>query len=159
MDTTCFGRTFGVMVLSDNISRQALSVTEVKNETNMLYAQATGRLKAKGIEIQSIVCDGRRGLAQMFPDIPVQLCRFHQMQTVRRCLTRNPQTEAGKALWRLTLTLKNSTRADFESGLKAWFDEHKELFKRTHEAARNRQIPLHPSEAQKRVFQSETELG
>ena len=32
-----------------------MSVTEVKNETNMLYAQAIGRLKAKGIEIQSIV--------------------------------------------------------------------------------------------------------
>ena len=127
MDATRFGRTFGVMVLFDSISRQALSVAEVKNETNMLYAQAIGRLKAKGIEIQSIVCDGRRGLAQMFPDIPVQLCHFHQIQTVRRHLTRNPQTEAGKALWRLALTLKNSTRADFESGLKAWFDEHKDF--------------------------------
>ena len=55
MDATCFGRTFGVMVLFDSISRQALSVAEVKNETNMLYAQAIGRLKAKGIAIQSIV--------------------------------------------------------------------------------------------------------
>ena len=81
MDTTYFGHRFGVMVLFDSISDKALSVTEVKNETNALYAQAIGSLKAKGIEIQSIVCDGRY-------------------------LTRNLQTAAGKELWRLVLSLK-----------------------------------------------------
>lgn len=124
MDTTYFGRTFGVMVLMDSISGKALSVSEVKNETNALYAQAIGSLKAKDIEIQSIVCDGRRGLAQMFPDIPVQLCQFHQVKTVSRYLTRNPKTEAGRALWRLVLTLKNSTRADFDRGLQIWLGQH-----------------------------------
>ncbi|MFC2406187.1 MAG: hypothetical protein ACFNTM_00590, partial [Cardiobacterium sp.] len=34
MDTTYFGRCFGVMVLMDSISGQALSVREVKHETN-----------------------------------------------------------------------------------------------------------------------------
>lgn len=125
MDTTYFGRTFGVMVLMDSISGKALSVSEVKNETNALYAQAIGSLKAKDIEIQSIVCDGRRGLAQMFPDIPVQLCQFHQVKTVSRYLTRNPKTEAGRALWRLVLTLKNSTRADFDRGLQIWLGNTK----------------------------------
>ena len=124
MDTTYFGRTFGVMVLFDSISGKALSVSEAKYETNTLYAQAIGRLKAKGIEIQSIVCDGRRGLAQMFPDIPVQLCQFHQVKTVSRYLTRNPKTEAGRALWRLALTLKNSSKTEFESGLQKWFEQH-----------------------------------
>ena len=99
MDTTYFGRTFGVMVLFDSISGKALSVSEVKYETNTLYAQAIGRLTAKGIEIQSIVCDGRKGIPQTFPDIPVQRYHFHQVQTVRRYLTRNPKTEAGKELW------------------------------------------------------------
>ena len=80
MDTTYFGRRFGIMVLFDSISDKALSVTEVKNETNALYAQAIGSLKAKGIEIQSIVCDGRY-------------------------LTRNLQTAAGNELWRLVLSL------------------------------------------------------
>ena len=55
MDTTYFGRRFGIMVLFDSISRKALSVTEVKTETNTLYAQEIGSLKAKGIEIQSIM--------------------------------------------------------------------------------------------------------
>ena len=37
MDTTYFGRDFGVMVLMDSISGQALFVGEVKHETNALY--------------------------------------------------------------------------------------------------------------------------
>ena len=36
MDTTYFGRDFGVMVLMDSISEQALFVGEVKHETNAL---------------------------------------------------------------------------------------------------------------------------
>ena len=124
MDTTYFGRSFGVMVLIDSISGKALSVSEVKYETNEQYFTAIGSLKAKGIEIQSIVCDGRRGLVQMFPDIPVQLCQFHQVKTVSRYLTRNPKTEAGKALWRLALTLKNSKQSDFEHDLQTWFEQY-----------------------------------
>ena len=108
MDTTYFGRSFGVMVLMDSISQQALSVDEVKYETNALYAEALNELREKGVEIQSIVCDGRKGLLQMFPEIPAQLCQFHQVKTVSRYLTRNPKTAAGKALWRLTLTLKET---------------------------------------------------
>ena len=58
----------------------------------------------------------------------MQLCHFHQVKTVGRYLTRNPQTAAGKELWHLALTLKNSRRADFESSLKAWFKRHKDFF-------------------------------
>ena len=103
MDTTYFGRDFGVMVLMDSISGQALFVGEVKHETNALYSAALNTLQEKGIEIQSIVCDGRKKLLQLFPNIPTQLCQFHQVKTVSRYLTRNPKTAAGKALWRLAL--------------------------------------------------------
>lgn len=125
MDTTYFGRRFGVMVLMDSISRQALFVAEVKHETNALYAEALNSLQEKGIEIQSIVCDGRKGLLQMFAEIPAQLCQFHQVKTVGRYLTRNPKTAAGKTLWQLTLTLKDSSKASFQSALRAWFEQHK----------------------------------
>ena len=78
MDTTYFGRSFGVMVLMDSISQQALSVDEVKYETNALYAEALNELREKSVVIQNIVCDGRKGLLQMFSGIPAQLCQFHQ---------------------------------------------------------------------------------
>ena len=60
----------------------------------------------------------------MFTDIPVQLCQFHQVKTISRYLTRNPKTEAGKALWRLVLTLKSSSQSDFEHNLKTWFEDY-----------------------------------
>ena len=92
MDTTYFGRRFGVMVLFDSISQQVLSVDEVKYETNALYVDAVSKIQEKGITIQSITCDGRKGLMQMFPDIPVQLRQFHQVKTVNRYLTRKLKT-------------------------------------------------------------------
>ena len=124
MDTTYFGRGFGVMVLMDSISGQVLSVREVKHETNALYAEALNDLREKGIAIQSIVCDGRKGLLQLFPEIPAQLCQFHQVKTVSRYLTRNPKTAAGKALWQLALTLKDSSKVAFQNALQAWFEQH-----------------------------------
>jgi len=88
MDTTYFGRSFGVMVLMDSISGQALFVGEVKYETNALYSEALNNLREKGVVIQSIVCDGWKGLLQLFPEIPAQLCQFHQVKTVSHY--RNP---------------------------------------------------------------------
>ena len=79
----------------DSISGQALSVREVKHETNALHAEALNALREKGIVIQSIVCDRWKELLQLFPEIPAQLCQFHQVKTVSRYLTRNPKMAAG----------------------------------------------------------------
>ena len=76
MDTTYFGRSFGVMVLMDSISQQALSVDEVKYETNALYAAALNELREKGVEIQSIVCDGERDYYRCFPRFPRSYASF-----------------------------------------------------------------------------------
>lgn len=125
MDTTYFGRSFGIMVLYDSISNQALSVDEVKYETNALYLEAVCKLEQKGITIQSITCDGRQGLMQMFPNIPIQLCQFHQLKTINRYLTRRPKTAAARDLKAIVRTLKNSTRRQFESALTCWLNRHK----------------------------------
>ena len=91
------------MVLMDSISSQALSVREVKHETNALYADALNNL-------------------QLFPEIPAQLYQFHQVKIVSRYLTRSPKTAACKALWQLALTLKGTaakwpSRAPCKRGL------------------------------------------
>ena len=112
------------MVLMDSISSQALSVREVKHETNALYADALNNLRGKGVEIQSMVCDGRKGLLQLFPEIPAQLYQFHQVKIVSRYLTRSPKTAACKALWQLALTLKDSSKVAFQSALQTWFEQH-----------------------------------
>ena len=68
------------MVLYDACSKRALMVVAVERETNELYTQAVAALQEKGIEIQSIICDGKSGLLDSFLGIPVQMCQFHQIK-------------------------------------------------------------------------------
>lgn len=123
MDTTYFKRRFGVLVLVDSGTTQVLYVKFVKNETNGEYINAINTLKAKGIQINSITCDGRRGLLTAFSE-PVQLCQFHQVAIVTRNLTKNPKSCAGIELRQLTLTLKTSSKAQFTQALQAWYVKH-----------------------------------
>ena len=123
MDTTYFDRKWGVMVLYDACSKRALMVVAVERETNALYTQAAAALREKGIEIQSIICDGKSGLLGSFLDIPVQMCQFHQVKIIVRHLTRKPKSLAAQAQRALSLTLMESTQAAFEAALKRWYEQ------------------------------------
>ena len=113
MDTTYFGRKRGVMVLYDACSKRALMVVAVERETNALYTQVVAALREKGIEIQSIICDGKSGLLGSFLGIPVQMCQFHQIKIIVCHLTRKSKSPAAQALRALSLTLADTTRAAF----------------------------------------------
>lgn len=120
MDTTYFGRTFGVMVFKDSMSGQILFKQYVKHETTALYLSGLEEIGRRGIHIQALVCDGRRGLMQHFVDIPVQMCQFHQVAIVRRYLTKKPKLEAGKELWELVLLLAKTDKESFHGALHQW---------------------------------------
>ncbi|MDO4776832.1 MAG: hypothetical protein Q4A06_05155 [Cardiobacteriaceae bacterium] len=62
---------------------------------------------------------------QLLPDVPVQMCHFHQLQIVNRCLTRNPKSAAACELRTLVLNLKSSTETSFKESLAAWHMQHK----------------------------------
>lgn len=124
MDTTYFGRKWGVMVLYDARSKRALTVVAVERETNALYTQEVAALQEKGVLIQNIICDGKSGLLGSFPDIPVQMCQFHQIKIIVRHLTRKPKSPAAQALRALSLTLTENTQAAFESALKRWYEQY-----------------------------------
>ena len=119
MDTTYWGRKYGVMLFKDALSGRDLLWYFVKNETNALYAQGIADLEGMGYEIPAVVVDGRKGLPGMFPDKKVQLCQFHQQKTVRKYLTKHPKTEAGVELKGIVDML---TRTDKESFVEM-FDE------------------------------------
>ena len=124
MDTTYFGRKWGVMVLYDACSKRALMVVAVERETNALYTQAVAALQEKGIEIQSIICDGKSGLLDSFLGIPVQMCQFHPIKIIVRHLTRKPKSPAAQALRALSLTLTETTQAEFEAARKRWYEQY-----------------------------------
>jgi len=74
MDTTYWGRNFGVMLFKDSYTKENLLKYYVKTETNALYIKGINELKSQGSEIVAIVCDGRRGLLQSFGKTPIQMC-------------------------------------------------------------------------------------
>jgi hypothetical protein len=123
MDTTYFGRKFGVMVFKDSISSDILLKQYVKSETNLLYLKGIKEIAKRGIKIQSIICDGRKGLFDLFPEIPVQMCQFHQVAIIRRYLTKKPKLEASKELWRHVSLLTVTDKESFVGGLSDWYNK------------------------------------
>ncbi len=108
MDTTYFGRKLGVMVFKDSIGGQILYKQYVKQETNKLYLSGIEEITRRGIKIQAIICDGRKGLLQLFEGIPIQMCTFHQVAIIRRYLTKKPKMQASKELWEHVLFLSKT---------------------------------------------------
>ena len=121
MDTTYFGRGFGVMVFKNSLDGVVLYTQYVRYETNALYLSGISEICRRGISVQGIVCDGRKGLFGLFDDIPVQMCQFHQIQIVQRYLTRKPKSEAAKELKKITLKLTKLTQIKFINNLDHWY--------------------------------------
>jgi hypothetical protein len=123
MDTTYFGRKLGVMVFKDSISGQILYKLYVRQETNRLYLSCIEEISRRGIKVQAITCDGRKGLMQLFDGIPVQMCQFHQIAIIRRYLTKKPKLQASKELWAHVRLLTKTDKESFEGGLAAWHNK------------------------------------
>lgn len=124
MDTTYFGRDFGVMVFMDNQTGKVLLYRFVHHETNALYRQGIQSLQAQGMVIHSITCDGRRGLLGGFDTILTQMCQFHQQQIIRRYVTKNPKHPAAKELFALCQTLTQCDAKQFKQALDTWLMHH-----------------------------------
>ena len=75
-----------------------------------------------------VVCDGGQGLAaalkELWPQTKVQRCLVHVQRNIRTYTTRNPRSEAGKAMYRLALDLTKVKTAEqavkWLQALEAW---------------------------------------
>ncbi|WP_296405747.1 hypothetical protein [Psychrobacter sp.] len=126
MDTTYFGRTFGLMVFIDYTIKAVLHHRIIHYETNSLYKLGIEHIKSKGIDITSIACDGKRGLSASFKDTPMQMCQFHQLQIITRYLTRRPKNIASIALRQLALNIKDYDKTTFIQDLDSWYLTHQD---------------------------------
>lgn len=123
MDTTYWGRKYGVMLFKDALTGRDLLWYFVKSETNALYAQGIAELEGMGYVIPAVVFDGRKGLPAMFPDKKVQLCQFHQQKTVRKYLTKHPKTEAAIELKAIVDMLTNTDKESFVGMFDEWCEK------------------------------------
>lgn len=141
MDATFFKRTGGLLVCRAN--GRNLYWKEIESEKVEHYSTCLDVLEAAGFRFQSFIIDGRKGVRTMlqerYPTIPVQLCQFHQIQTITQKLTKRPKLQAGKELRSITLTLTRTTRKEFAASLDQWHEQWQMFLKeRTYSIERKR---------------------
>lgn len=126
-DTTFWGRSYGVCVFRSWNLKRNIWWNEVSGERVAHYHYGRKILEERGWIFDAAVVDGRRGLATVFKDIPVQICQFHQMKNVTKSLTRRPKTLAGQELRAILLTLPKSNEKEFTQLLSNWHKQWRDF--------------------------------
>ena len=96
----------------------------IQHETKEAYALLRNHISKKGFRLIAVVLDGRTGIPGVFLDIPVQICQFHQIQTVKRKLTLRPETAAGQELLSIGLRLAKTDQKTLEYELCNWYEKY-----------------------------------
>lgn len=127
-DVTFF-RCYGFLVFRSPKLKKNLYFKAIPYETISEYWLGRLAVERKGFKISAIVLDGRPGVRNLFSDIPVQMCHFHQKQITRRYLTSNPKLQAGIELKCIADTLCYAEERDFSHQLKDWYEKWKDFLK------------------------------
>ena len=127
MDTTYWGRRFGLMVIRDAVRGRVLWRKYVPHETIADYLEGVDWLRSKGFKIYGAVIDGMKGLAKALYPLPVQLCQFHQMLIVRRYITQDPDIEASRALLDLVNAITRMDKESFIGAFSEWYDKYQDV--------------------------------
>lgn len=121
MDTTYWGRAFGVVILKDNISGRVLWAKFIGGKEHVSdYEEGIRYVESQGVRILGLVCDGLKGLRASFKQYPFQLCQFHIAQHVRTKLTSRPKTAAGQELLGIANLLCHTDKESFVGLLDEW---------------------------------------
>lgn len=122
MDTTYWGRNFGLMVIKDALRNKILWRKYVRRETIADYLEGIRWLESQGFRIYGIVCDGLRGLFLALSPYRVQMCQVHQQRIVRTYLTSSPDLEASIELLELSKKLTRYDKDNFCDELERWHE-------------------------------------
>lgn len=121
MDASYWGRTFGVVIIKDNITGRVLWHKFIDRKEKVDdYAEGITWLEEQGYEITGIVSDGLKGLRNRFSTYPFQHCQFHQIQYVKIKLTNNPKTDAAIELLNLVRVMCHTDKESFIGSFGKW---------------------------------------
>lgn len=142
MDTTYWGRNFGLMVIKDALRGKILWRKYVTHETIADYIEGVRWLEKHRFRIYGAVIDGMKGLAKALSPYPVQLCQFHQMLIVRRYITQDPEIEASAALLDLVNNITRMDKESFVGAFNEWYDRYKDIVnERSHDKRIKKKTP------------------
>lgn len=143
-DTTFVKRTFGVAVIRAPRLKKNLLWKTVETENLAAYRELRYELEKLEFVIQAAVVDGKRGLVEIFNDVPVQMCQFHQMKIMTRYLTTRPKLVAGQTLRHIALCISKSNEKEMTEVLEVWHEQWKYFLKeKTHNPQTKRWFYTH----------------
>jgi hypothetical protein len=123
MDCTFFGRGYGIIVVRCPTLKKNLYWKQITTENKTVYEEARRYLEDAGFNIQAVILDAKHGIKEVFSDLVVQICQYHQQQIVVRYLTTRPKTGAGLELKMLAGALTKMDEELFASLLDAWYEK------------------------------------
>lgn len=126
IDTTYFWE-FWIMAFKDYETKKIINCRIVKNENNTDYKKWVEELINEWWIIKAIVCDWRKWLLTWFPNIPTQMCNFHQVAIIRRYITKKPILEANKELKWITELLVHTDKETFTYYLEQYWIKYKDF--------------------------------
>lgn len=124
IDTCFYGHEFGVTVFRGLMSKKNLLWYFSETENLSLISDGINELIKQKLTILMIVCDGKNlHLSSYFPNIPIQMCQFHQMMIIKRYLTSNPRLLPSQQLKQIAELLPFTTEEKFTILLNAWYQK------------------------------------
>ncbi len=142
MDTTYWGRNFGLMAIKDALRGNILWRKYVTHETIADYIEGVRWLEKHRFRIYGVVIDGMKGLAKALSPYPVQLCQFHQMLIVRRYITQDPEIEASAILLDLVNGITKMDKESFIGAFNEWYEKYKDVVnERVHDKRIKKKTP------------------
>lgn len=120
VDSTFWGRTHGIIVVRVPKLKANIYWQEIVYEAINDYQKARDWVERQGWQITAVVLDGRPGARNVFADLPVQLCQYHQIMIVNRYLTLRPKLAASIELRNLTKTLTKTNEQTLNQSLDRW---------------------------------------
>ncbi|MEK9156340.1 MAG: hypothetical protein AAB360_03535 [Patescibacteria group bacterium] len=122
-DATFFERTYGFLIYRIPALKKNVYFVSIMYESISEYQRGRKHVEKLGFKIRAITLDGRPGVRNIFNDIPVQMCHFHQKEIIRRYLTNNPKLSAGIELKAIVDTLTTTDEKTFTTQFEAWCDK------------------------------------
>ena len=122
MDTTYWGRKFGVVTIKDHLSGHVLWRKFIDRKERIEdYVEGVRWLEEKRhVTVVGVVSDGLRGLKERLSPRLFQLCQFHQIKSVKRKLTSKPKLEASREFLDLVRFMTKTDKASFTGLLGEW---------------------------------------
>ena len=129
LDATFFKRIFGVLVVRAPHLKKNIYWKEIAGETINEYLETRIAVEKMGFKIKAVIIDGRPGVRNLFLDVPVQMCHFHQKQIINRYLTLRPKLQAAIELRAITANLCHTNKEKFTHILDLWHEKWVDFLK------------------------------